>query len=86
MVVLSSYNDYEYVREAFVYGAVDYILKSDLDNDNFAKVICKLRDKYIADNDIKVDTLKKENQIKRDIEYLREEFLRRMVKGQFRCV
>ncbi|WP_138295646.1 response regulator [Clostridium sp. BSD2780061688st1 E8] len=83
VVVLSSYNDYEYVREAFVYGAVDYILKSDLDNDNFAKVICKLRDKYIADNDIKVDTLKKENQIKRDIEYLREEFLRRMVKGQF---
>lgn len=42
-VVISSYSDYELVRESFKFGAIDYILKFDIeDNDVTNKLLRKL--------------------------------------------
>ncbi|OCT14758.1 hypothetical protein A8709_11315 [Paenibacillus pectinilyticus] len=40
-VVLSAYSDFEFVRKAFVFGAVDYIMKADLDPEHINPVIEK---------------------------------------------
>ena len=41
IIVLSGYNDYELVRQAFVLGATDYILKTDLKSETVLSVIKK---------------------------------------------
>jgi len=38
-VVLSAFSDFDYVRKSFLYGAVDYIMKTDLDREHILPVI-----------------------------------------------
>ncbi|MFC5402168.1 helix-turn-helix domain-containing protein [Cohnella soli] len=42
VVMLSAYGDYDYVREAFVFGAFDYMLKANLDEEYIGPVLGKL--------------------------------------------
>ncbi|MFC5469845.1 response regulator [Cohnella suwonensis] len=41
VIVLSAYSQYEYVRQAFVYGVYDYIIKEDLNAAHVGEVILK---------------------------------------------
>lgn len=41
VIVLSAYRNYEYVRESFLYGVYDYIIKDDLEEEKVGKVIDK---------------------------------------------
>ncbi|GAB6990364.1 response regulator transcription factor [Paenibacillus pini] len=43
-IMLSAYGDYEYVRESFVLGAFDYMLKANLDESYIAPVLQKTMD------------------------------------------
>lgn len=43
-LVLSAYDDYDLVREAFKLGIDDYILKTEMDPDNIVKLLEKIRD------------------------------------------
>ncbi|WP_239613790.1 response regulator transcription factor [Cohnella mopanensis] len=70
VVILSAYSQYEYVRQAFVYGAYDYIIKEDLNAEHVGEVILKTVRKISEANDIqerqqreslaRIDQLKKE--------------------------
>lgn len=42
-VVLSSYQDFDYVKKAFLFGAQDYIAKHEIDEQSMAAVLQKLR-------------------------------------------
>jgi len=42
MIVLSAYNDFEYVRKAFKFGVEDYILKSEMDPEVVTDMVKKL--------------------------------------------
>ncbi|GGH12994.1 response regulator [Paenibacillus segetis] len=41
VIVLSAYRNYEYVRESFLYGVYDYIIKDDLEEEKVGTVIEK---------------------------------------------
>ncbi|MFB9326561.1 response regulator [Paenibacillus aurantiacus] len=43
-VVLSAYSEYAYVREAFLLGALDYIVKADMDETHIGSVLNKVKD------------------------------------------
>jgi two-component system, response regulator YesN len=45
VIVLSAYNDYEYVRSAFKFGVEDYILKSEMDPEVVTDMVRKLLEK-----------------------------------------
>lgn len=45
IVVLSSYDNFEYVREALLNGAVDYVLKPTLNPDELLKIVSKTAEK-----------------------------------------
>ncbi|UKS24108.1 helix-turn-helix domain-containing protein [Paenibacillus sp. HWE-109] len=51
-IVLSAYSDFDFVRKAFLLGAVDYIMKADLDPEHIVPVIEKaliqLKEKTIS--------------------------------------
>ncbi|WP_240343811.1 helix-turn-helix domain-containing protein [Paenibacillus sp. SYP-B3998] len=40
-IILSAYSDYSYVREAFLLGAMDYIVKVDMDEEHIIPVMTK---------------------------------------------
>lgn len=69
VVVLSAYNDYNLVREAFKLGASDYILKSDMNGENLIKVI----------NSLDIKTISEESQ---NNKYLKEAVIRELLFGQ----
>lgn len=41
VILVSSYNDFEYIREGLQYGAIDYVLKASLEPDAFLQIIKK---------------------------------------------
>lgn len=45
-VVLSNYEDFHLTRQAFIAGAVDYLLKGDLNEENFSALIQRLDNNY----------------------------------------
>lgn len=78
-IMLSSYDDYKYVKEALLSGAVDYILKADLNNEKFDAAINKVKSKYFND---KVSDIweKKESEHKNSL-LQKENFLINLVNG-----
>lgn len=48
-VVLSGYNEFELVREAFRLGAYDYLLKADLNEQSLGRLLDALRQKVFTD-------------------------------------
>jgi two-component system, response regulator YesN len=52
VVLVSSYNEFEYVREGLTHGAVDYILKQTLEPHQFAKTIHKCIDKILEEEKV----------------------------------
>lgn len=62
LIVLSAYNDYNYVREAFMLGASDYILKSDMDPVNvlaLVKRIASTAEERFSSNEVKSNDVPK---------------------------
>ncbi|CAH1232282.1 Protein-glutamate methylesterase/protein-glutamine glutaminase [Paenibacillus allorhizoplanae] len=56
-IILSAYRDFSYVREAFLLGAFDYIVKVDMDEEHMLPVLQKARqklEKLGASNDSQV--------------------------------
>jgi two-component system, response regulator YesN len=52
VVLVSSYNEFEYVREGLTHGAVDYILKQTLEPDQFSKTIHKCIGKIMEEQKV----------------------------------
>ncbi|GGM38779.1 hypothetical protein GCM10011351_26130 [Paraliobacillus quinghaiensis] len=52
VILVSSYNDFEYVQEGLRYGAIDYVLKPTLEPDEFLQLIKKCVKKIREERDI----------------------------------
>ena len=78
-VVLSSYDDYAYVREALKLGAVDYILKLDLDKAHMLSVLEKAKEEIMQVNRSEVSV---ENIDKETMTSARKDFLKQILYGQ----
>ncbi|WP_256757129.1 response regulator [Cohnella sp. WQ 127256] len=52
VIVLSAYSQYEYVRQAFMYGVYDYIIKEDLNAEHVGEVILKTVTRIATVNDV----------------------------------
>ncbi|MEH7222276.1 response regulator [Bacillus sp. JJ1566] len=52
VILVSSYNDFEYVREGLTHGAVDYVLKPTLEPEEFLQIIKKCIGKLVKEKNI----------------------------------
>ncbi len=80
-IVLSNYDDFNYVKEALTHGAVDYILKANITPENLIKVINNLKEKFITDERITHESLKRENEVQKSFQFLKNEFLKNLING-----
>ena len=78
--VLSAYNDYKLVREAFKLGARDYILKTELDKDIILKL---LKESSVRIEGIKTSGTGSDNNYEneKDFNYLKEMLVKDLLDG-----
>lgn len=78
-IVLSSYDDYEYVRVAMKLGAFDYLLKLDMTKDSIEGLLTKVKNKINNKKQINNSNIIKDSQV---ISNARSEFLKQMMFGR----
>ncbi len=49
-IILSGYNEFDLVREAFRLGAFDYLIKGEMDENSLAQILTKVREQYWQDD------------------------------------
>ncbi|QUI24805.1 response regulator [Vallitalea pronyensis] len=76
-IILSSYNDFEYVRRALKYGAMDYMLKMELSKDYILSVIERFKEHYRTKHTI-VKTAHKDRKSQSE---KRREFVKELLYG-----
>lgn len=74
IIVLSSYNDFDYVRKSMKLGALDYILKSELDAGQMMLSLKRAGD---------IQDKEKEGLTGKDKEYIRDLYVRKILLGSF---
>lgn len=80
-VVLSNYDDFNFVKEALLHGAVDYILKATITPESLIHVINNLKEKLVKDERDEKENSKRENEIKKNFQRSKIEFLKNLISG-----
>lgn len=75
VIVLSSYNDFDYVRESMKLGALDYILKNEISSEVLLTSLSGIQD---SEKNLKPDQLSA-----KDREYIRELYMRRILLNTY---
>lgn len=78
-IVLSSYDDFELVKEAMKEGALDYLLKLQLEPEQLIKVLDHIKD----DISIKDHKNKPKSYDYEDIDLLKDKFLKNLLYGEY---
>lgn len=78
-IVLSSFDDYVFVREALKMGALDYILKLDLDAEHMAAVLEKAKEYIRWQSTEKMPTHVMDKQM---LQSARKDYLKEIIYGQ----
>lgn len=77
VLVLSAYNDYNLVRQAFKLGAKDYIIKTEINQENILQILTKTVIKENLKETIEKNITKDRNNDY--IKYLKNEYLRNLI-------
>lgn len=78
-VVLSCHQDFDFVKKAFIFGAVDYILKYDVDEESFRQVLEKVQNILQNQNQPTVTDIDEKVVLKSDIELMKSALLKEML-------
>ena len=79
IIVLSNYDDFSYVKEALLNGAVDYILKAKISAQSLTTVIDQLKEKLMEEQ--KDIPGIQPNQMRQSLELRKAEFIRELDSG-----
>jgi two-component system response regulator YesN len=78
-IILSSYNDFQLVKQAMKQGAEDYLMKLDLEPELLLKVLATIHEKIISAENGAQHSKRWENGIRENINMLREGFFKRII-------
>ena len=73
-IVLSAYNDFEYVREAMRLGAEDYILKLEMDGKKLFSILESIKAKLHKEDNSRIEQINKDSQYYSNLSELRQLF------------
>lgn len=81
VVVLSSYDDFELVREAMKLGALDYLLKLEVEPEQLLKVLEAFRDEILKEQEAASRQAQIDDAIKTSLSTVRQAFLKELICG-----
>lgn len=82
-IVLSSYNDFELVRDAMKLGAQEYMLKLEMEPESLIKLLEGVREKIEEEGQQKEKNLQINTQIRKNIPVIRKKLLRDIACGAY---
>lgn len=80
ILAISGYDDFVYVKESFKMGAIDYILKHNLNSESLRQILNKIKDTISEEQKLNLEKRKIEKQIKTGKDVLIKNFINRMIK------
>jgi two-component system response regulator YesN len=85
VVVLSSYDDYALVREAMKLGAVDYLLKLEMEPDQLLEVLASFKEEILQERAERRQQAQIDEEIQTNISTLRRVFLEEILCNEKLC-
>lgn len=82
-IMLSNYDDYEYVRGALSNGAIDYILKHKLNGEILLKALLKAKASLLNEMDRNESYIQKDTSMDKAIAY-KEQFVKQILTGFYK--
>lgn len=82
IIALSGYDDFNYVKQSMKKGAIDYILKHNLDSAMLLSVLESARKTIVEEQQDTVQKRKQQEQLIQGRVLLAQRFIRKMVEGQ----
>lgn len=79
IVVLSCLNEYEYVREAMKYGAIDYLFKPTMSPDDILNVLTEVKDKILEEKVKSNEIRRLKDTVDQSLDLLKQEFFNNMI-------
>jgi len=79
IIILSAYDDYPLVREAFKRGASDYILKAELDQERILQLLRAVAERI---EDKRKASSSPQELVRREARYLKEDILKRLLRPE----
>ena len=79
IIILSAYDDYPLVREAFKRGASDYILKAELDQERILQLLRVVAERI---EDKRKASSSPQELVRREARYLKEDILKRLLRPE----
>lgn len=80
-VVLSCHDDFEYVKEAMKYGAVDYFIKTDLDPDGILEILKGLKDKIDKNRESNLNKTWDKQIAGEYLTFIKDSFVKDLISG-----
>ncbi|NEU31361.1 response regulator [bacterium LRH843] len=81
VILLTCYNDFEYVREALELGASGYLLKTDLEDGSLEKLLQKISMEIKQERAIQKNFKELERKANQSLSLLREKGIKSLIKG-----
>lgn len=75
IIVLSSYDDFELVRQAMKLGAADYLLKLEVEPDQLIKTLNRFRDEITKERDTEIRQAQIHQEIRTNLHTIQQAFL-----------
>ena len=82
VIILSAYSDFPYVKKALKYGADDYILKVDLEEDSLISLLLSLGERIDERKSAHKRNQMEEQLYSENMEFLQSKFLKDLIEGQ----
>ena len=76
VIIMSSYNDFQFVKEAMKLGAEEYILKMEMESEGLVKILQETKRKIEFERENEFSKLKLNSQVRVNINHLRKKFLK----------
>jgi len=84
IIALSSYDDFNLVRQAMKLGAADYLLKLEVDPDQLIKTLDRFRDEIVQERNTEMWQAQIHQEIKTNLQTIQRAFLKEMLcSGEF---
>ena len=84
IIVLSSYDDFNLVRQAMKLGAADYLLKLEVEPDQLIRTLERFRDEIVQERNTEMRQAQIHQEIKTNLQTIQRAFLKEMLcSGEF---
>ncbi|QGQ95039.1 response regulator [Paenibacillus psychroresistens] len=80
-IMISGFNEFNYVRDSMKLGALDYLLKP-VDDVQLLTLLSKIEDSIKNENELRINDIRLKVKLNESLPFLKEQFIEELIKGK----